>query len=93
MTNRQAGTLQPLTIQEVASLTRLSVRTVIRIFQNEPGVIVLERPERPGKQRYRSFRIPRHVYERVMAALVRVKAKRRSKKRVGRKGSKGKSPA
>ena len=79
---RDSGT--PLTVKEVAGLTRLSVQTVIRLFQNEPGVICLERPSRPGKHRYRSFRIPLHVYERVMAGLVRVKAARRKAKKAKR---------
>lgn len=54
------------TVAEVAALTGLSRNTVTRLFEKEPGVIVLERPARMHKQRYRSIRIPRAVYERVM---------------------------
>jgi hypothetical protein len=59
-----------LTIQDVVAETRLSVRTVIRMFENERGVLVLERPETTHKRRYRSFRIPRDVYERVLKRIV-----------------------
>ncbi len=55
-----------LTVADVVALTGLSVRTIIRMFENAPGVLVLERPERPGKRRYRTIRIPRHVYEHVL---------------------------
>lgn len=57
------------TVAEVAGLTGFSTRTVIRIFQNERGVIVLGRPETMHKRRYRSIRIPRAVYERVASRL------------------------
>jgi hypothetical protein len=56
----------PYTVAEVAHMLRLSLRTVIRLFEKEPGVIILER-KKPGRKRksYRSIRIPRTVYERV----------------------------
>jgi hypothetical protein len=69
----------PLTVRDVVALTGLSTRTVIRLFEHQAGVFVLERAERPGKQRYRTFRIPLHVYTRVMATLIRVRAARRRK--------------
>lgn len=59
----------PYTIGEVATLTGFSVRTITRWFQNEPGVLVIERAERLHKRRYRSIRIPRAVYQRVMDRL------------------------
>lgn len=51
-------------------MLRLSPQTVTRIFEKEPGVIVLER-KKPGRTRksYRSIRIPRPVYERVRRSL------------------------
>ena len=58
-----------LTVAEVAALTGFSPRTVTRMFQDERGVIVLGRPETMHKRRYRSIRIPRAVYERVLARL------------------------
>jgi transcriptional regulator GlxA family with amidase domain len=58
-----------LSVDDVAGLTGFSRRTVIRIFEAERGVIVLPRPETMHKRRYRSLRIPRAVYERVIGRL------------------------
>lgn len=56
------------TVTELAALHRFSRRTVIRLYENEPGVQVLqssrEHQQRIGR-RYRTLRIPRHVYLRV----------------------------
>ena len=64
------------TVDELAALHGFSRRTVIRLYQSEPGVLVLERPEIPygkrgrkGKRKYRSFRIPHDVYLRVRRRL------------------------
>jgi hypothetical protein len=54
-----------LTVREVAALTGFSYDTVARMFREEPGVLVLERRGTMHKRRYRSIRIPRHVYARV----------------------------
>lgn len=40
----------------------------MRLFKREPGVIVLERPEKMHKRRYCSLRIPKGVFERVIFA-------------------------
>lgn len=56
----------PITLQEAAILTGLSRRTMARLFANEPGLIVLERPSKMNKRRYRSVRIPRAVFDRVL---------------------------
>jgi hypothetical protein len=53
------------TVRDIAELMRLSPQTVTTLFEHEPGVIVLERKQ-PGKRAYRSIRIPRGVYERVL---------------------------
>ena len=58
-----------LTVAEVAILTGLSRQTVTRMFQKERGVIVIARPESLHKRGYRSIRIPRPVYERVIGKL------------------------
>jgi len=58
-----------LSVDDVTALTGFSRRTIIRLFENERGVIVLGRPEAMHKRRYRSIRIPRAVYERVIARL------------------------
>lgn len=57
------------TVAEVAALMGLSRSTVTRLFEHEPGVIILKRPERMHKRSYRSIRIPRHVYERLVQRL------------------------
>ncbi|HWA96773.1 MAG TPA: hypothetical protein VG844_19420 [Terracidiphilus sp.] len=57
------------TVAEVAAMTALSPQTIRRMFEDEPGVIVVNRPEQMHKRRYRSIRIPRHVYERVIHKL------------------------
>ena len=56
---------------EVADLWRLNVETIRRLFQNEPGVMVLQGPIRKGKRPYRTIRIPHSVLERVRARLQR----------------------
>ena len=57
------------TVAEVAALTGFSRQTVTRMFENETGVLILERPKRMHKRGYRSIRIPRAVYERVVRSL------------------------
>ena len=57
------------TVDEVAALTGLSRQTVTKLFEKEPGVIILVRPTKMHKRRYRSIRIPRAVYERVKNRL------------------------
>ncbi|HSY35007.1 MAG TPA: hypothetical protein VK814_04590 [Acidobacteriaceae bacterium] len=58
-----------LTVAEVATLTGWSRQTVTRLFERERGVLVLGRPESLHKRSYRSIRIPRAVYERVLNRL------------------------
>lgn len=58
------------TVAEVAELTGYSRQTVTRMFEKEAGVLILARPETLHKRRYRSIRIPRHVYERVRLRLM-----------------------
>ena len=58
-----------LTVAEVAVLTGFCKQTIINRFENEPGVLILERPEKMHKRKYRSIRIPRAVYERVLRSL------------------------
>lgn len=54
------------TVSEAARLTGLSRQTITRIFEREQGVIVMKRPETMARRTYRSIRIPRPVYERVI---------------------------
>ena len=57
------------TIKDAARLTGLSRQTVTRIFEREQGVIVVKRPKTVAGRNYRSIRIPRPVYERVIRTL------------------------
>jgi hypothetical protein len=67
------------TIDELVVLHGFSRRTVIRLYEREPGVQVLERPEalfgrrsrkgKPGKRRYRTIRVPQAVYQRMKHRL------------------------
>jgi hypothetical protein len=57
------------TVAEVAELTGFSRSTVTRMFEREKGVLILARPESLHKRSYRSIRIPRAVYERVVRRL------------------------
>ena len=58
-----------LTVVEAASITGLSPQTITRMFEKEKGVIILSRPEKMHKRRYRSIRIPRAVFDRVVSRL------------------------
>jgi hypothetical protein len=57
------------TVGEVAALTGFSRRAVIRLFEGERGTVLLSRPSANHKRRYRSIRIPRFVFERVVSGL------------------------
>ena len=50
---------------QLAKLWGVSDETIRRIFENEPGVLVIDRPEELHKRGYRSVRIPSSVAERV----------------------------
>ena len=57
----------PYTVGQVSKMMGLSARVVIRLFENEKGVLIYEVPNVLRKRRgYRTIRIPRHVYERVV---------------------------
>lgn len=58
-----------LTVNEAARLSGFSRDTITRMFSDAKGVLVLNRPEEMYKRRYRTIRIPRQVYERVMGQL------------------------
>jgi predicted transcriptional regulator len=60
---------QAYTVAEVAALTGFSRQTITRIFERERGVLILERPTKMNKGRYKSIRIPHTVYGRVIARL------------------------
>jgi hypothetical protein len=52
-------------VAEVATMWSLSKDAVRRMFQNEPGVLVLGRRSAGRKRRYTTLRIPQSVLERV----------------------------
>jgi hypothetical protein len=56
-------------VAEVCVLLGCSRWTVIRLFENEPGVLILLRPETLHKRRRRMIRIPRAVYLRVRSKM------------------------
>jgi AraC-like DNA-binding protein len=58
-----------LSVLDVATMTGLSRQTVTRMFEKEAGVIVLDRKSAMHKRGYRTLRIPRHVYDRVIGRL------------------------
>ncbi len=58
-----------LSVADVAALTGFSRQTVTRLFQDEPGVLKIARPEKMHKRGYRSMRVPFPVYERVVRRL------------------------
>jgi hypothetical protein len=55
--------------EQIAELWTLSADTVRRLFEHEPGVLVIERPRIYGKRRYRTLRIPESVAQRVYHRL------------------------
>ena len=65
----QSDSKSALTVAEVADLTGFSRQTVSRMFEDEPGVLVLTRPETLHKRSHRSIRVPRNVYDRVIRRI------------------------
>jgi len=60
---------QTFPVADVAVLLGFHRSTVIRLFEKEPGVLILLRPATMHKRRRRMIRIPRAVYLRVRAKL------------------------
>jgi transcriptional regulator GlxA family with amidase domain len=58
-----------LKVSQVAELMGFSQPTIIRMFEKEPGVLIVKRAETLRKRGYRSIRIPRVVYERVVRSF------------------------
>ena len=57
----------PYTVAEVAKMLNFSPQMITRLFENEKGVLIVERKAK--KRNYRSIRIPRAVYERVIRTI------------------------
>lgn len=69
-TNSRVGAGTPLlerhyTPDELAEIWKLSADTVRRIFEREPGVLVIEHTRNSSRRRYRTLRIPESVALRV----------------------------
>jgi hypothetical protein len=58
-------------VAEVCVLLGFSRWTVIRLFENEPGILIRLHPEKMHKRGRRIIRIPRAVYLRVRVTLTR----------------------
>lgn len=63
--------LEPfLTISQIAKALQIDRHVVTRLFAHEPGVMCIgSRETRHGKRKYRSFRVPISVFNRVIARL------------------------
>jgi hypothetical protein len=59
-------------VAEIAEMWNLSVDAVRKIFQNEPGVLVLGDQGSTIKRRYTTLRIPESVVQRVHRRLTKV---------------------
>jgi hypothetical protein len=55
---------------DLGELWNLSADTVRRMFENEPGVLVFENPERSSWRRCRTLRIPESVASRVYQRII-----------------------
>jgi len=60
---------QHYSIIEISKLWALSQKTVRKIFENEPGVILWGREETRHKRGYRTLRVPETVLQRVHRKL------------------------
>lgn len=61
------------TVAEVAVMWNLSKDVVRRLFQDEPGVLILPNCARGSKRRYATIRIPQSVADRLHRRLSLVK--------------------
>jgi len=57
------------TPDELAAIWSLSADTVRRLFEREPGVLVIEHTKNSARRRYRTLRIPESVALRVHRRL------------------------
>lgn len=69
-TKKQAASVttvpeQHYTPEELGRAWHLSANTIRGLFQNEPGVLLITRPERMHTRGYQTMRIPASVAERV----------------------------
>jgi hypothetical protein len=58
-----------LTVGQIAEAWQVSTKTVRKIFEREPGVLIFGAFESRVKRRYVTLRIPKSVYQRVYRRL------------------------
>ena len=59
------------TVAELARRWGWSSKTAARVFEDEPGVLILDRPETRHKRGYRTITIPKSVSDRVHRRMER----------------------
>jgi len=63
---------RPYSVKDLMVLHNLSHRAVVTLYENEPGVLILQASRDHQKKigrRYRTIRVPQHVYRRVKHRL------------------------
>ena len=62
------------TLSEIGAMWNLSHDFVRRLFQNEPGVLIMAREDPTGRRRrYATYRIPESVVERVHRRMSKIR--------------------
>ena len=56
-------------VDQLAEAWQVSTNTIRRLFEDEPGIVVLAGDRKRGVRQYRTVRIPQSVAERVYARL------------------------
>ncbi len=64
-----SSTERHYSVAEVAGMWGLSEKTIRRVFENEPGVLAIEREETRRKRGYKTLRIPNSILQRVHRRL------------------------
>jgi hypothetical protein len=59
-------------VAEIAELWHLSSDAVRKLFQDEPGVLVLDGQGAPHKRRYTTLRVPESVLKRVHRRMTKI---------------------
>ena len=55
---------------QIAEMWGLSRDSAIRLFEHEPGVLIIAKPAAKYRRRYRTFRIPESVLARVHERMI-----------------------
>jgi hypothetical protein len=72
-TTPNSAAMEPhITPRQIAEKWGISVDVARRLFEREPGVLVISESSPRGKRRYRTLRIPLSVAERVHRRLTNV---------------------